>query len=395
MSELTAKGKLDQQEGDPGVGYISKEDIQDAIGIIYDDIASWTQRGRNLLSNGAMQVCQRGTSVTSITTSGYYTADRWQTSVGTTGTWTQSVESDAPTGSGFRKSLKMLCTTADASLAASDYCVIQQAVEGQNLQSIKKGTADAQPLTLSFWVKSNKTGIYVVHVIDSDTPRHVSATYTVSASATWEQKTITFPADTTGVLNNDNEASLSVEFWLAAGSNFATGSLPNVWEAASGNTNRAVGQTNLASDVNNYWMLTGVQLETGSVQTPYDFKDYGQELRECQRYYYRMNAGAAFGLFGTAKAYSASQVNGYAPFPVPMRATPSSLDSSSSATFMVSTGPTEISSLTTGPLNDPNSTNTHFGSYYFTKTSAFTAGAFYSVQSAYNAAAYLGFSADL
>ena len=243
---------------------------------------------RNLLYNGAMQVAQRGTSAAGITTAGYYTADRWNLFHNSLGTWTQSVESDAPTGSGFRKSLKMLCTTADASPAADDWLFFEQVLEGQDLQRIAKGTSSAQKLTLSFWVKSNVVGTYCVTLTDADNGREVSAQYSISASSTWERKTITFPADTVGVFDNDNAGSLAVRFGLAIGANRSSGTLPATWQSAV-TANLFVGQTNLAAATNNYWQVTGVQLEVGPVATSFEFKSYGQELRECQRYYYRTN----------------------------------------------------------------------------------------------------------
>ena len=242
---------------------------------------------RNLIINGDMQVAQRGTSVAGNTTGGYLTADRWYTEIGNNslGTWTQSVENDAPTGSGFAKSLKMLCTTADASPAASDYVLVQQRIEGQNLQQVKKGTAAAEQLTVSFWVKSNVTGTYNVALYDNDNSgRAQSRTYTVNASATWERKTLTFSADTTGVLDNDNARSLDLSFWLGVGSNFTSGTAnPAAWSTTLGNL--APGQTNVASATNNYWQITGVQLEVGATATPFEFKSVEDELLECQRYY--------------------------------------------------------------------------------------------------------------
>ncbi len=203
--------------------------------------------GRNVIINGAMQVAQRGTSTASITAGGYYTADRWLHDVGTLGTWTQSVENDAPTGSGFRKSVKLLCTTDDAAPAAGDYhAFYQQRFEGQNLQQFLKGTSSAKQVTLSFWVKSNATGTYIVEMYDGDNSRAVSASYSVSASATWEKKTITFPADTTGAYDNDNAASLYLNFWGGAGSTYSSGTLATTWVSPT-NANRAAGQTNLAA----------------------------------------------------------------------------------------------------------------------------------------------------
>jgi hypothetical protein len=259
---------------------------------------------QNLLHNGAMQVHQRGTSIASITAGGTYTVDRYYAALSALGTWTQSVENDAPTGSGFRKSLKMLCTTADAAPAAGDYFLVQQSVEGQNLQAIRKGTADAQPITLSFWTKSNATGTYVVSLLDQDNTRRVSASYTVSVSATWERKTITFPADTTGAWDNDNASSLTLQFWLASGTTYTSGALATTW-GASVDANTAVGQTNLGAAISNYWQVTGIQLEAGATATKFQFKDYGQELQECQRYYQVIPVGT-YAASGTCYDSSAS-----------------------------------------------------------------------------------------
>jgi len=248
-----------------------------------DDILSTGAAARNLLYNGAIQVCQRSTSaVTSITSSGYFTADRWNSFINTLGTWTQTPDTDVPSGQGFRRSFKMTCTTADASPAAGDFIGINQKMEGQDLQAIRKGTASAQPLTVSFWVKSNKSGTYICELFDADNNRSISRAYVINATGTWEYKTVTFTADTTGVLDNDSNLSMEINWWLAAGSTFTSGTLATSW-ASLNNANRAVGQVNLASDVNNYWQMTGIQMTIGSVATPFQFKSYQQELAECQR----------------------------------------------------------------------------------------------------------------
>jgi hypothetical protein len=239
---------------------------------------------KNLIINGDMQVAQRSSSVTGITAQGYFTADRWYVDMSLLGTWTHTVENDAPTGSGFRKSTKVLCTTADASPGSTDYKVFAQRIEGQNLQQIAKGTSSAKELTASFWVKSNVTGTYIAELQDWDNSRTVSKSYTISASATWEKKTITFPADATGAFNNDNALSLALNFWLGAGSNWTGGSpLQTSW--GTGTNTRATGQTNLAASTNNYWQVTGVQLEVGSTATEFEFKPIDVELAQCQRYY--------------------------------------------------------------------------------------------------------------
>jgi hypothetical protein len=277
----------------------------------------------NLLINGAMQVVQRSSSVASITASGYYTADRFVTDISGLGTWTQSVENDAPTGSGFRKSIKMLTTTADASPAATDYCYLTQRLEGQNVQAIRKGTASAQTLTLSFWVKSNVTGTYVVRLLDQDNSnRMTSVKYSIVASGTWEYKTIVFSADTTGAFDNDANASLWVSFFLGAGTNFTSGTT-QAWGTYT-QANEAPQQVNVSSATNNYWQMTGAQLTVGSVAVPFEFKSYADDLRDCQRYYFRLleMGGYSYIERSTTGVNYSNAISTIFSFPVPMRAAP-------------------------------------------------------------------------
>jgi hypothetical protein len=354
-------------------------DTESSAGFLSLSSASTIYQGspnRNLIINGAMQVAQRATSVASITSSGYNTADRYRVAIATQGTWTQSVENDAPTGSGFRKSLKMLCTTADASPAAGDEISIQQNIEGQNIQHIKKGTAAAEQLTLSFWVKSNVTGTYVVNIADVDNSREVSKSYTINASGVWEYKTITFPADTTGAFDNDNALSLSLSFGLGAGSNYTSGTLQQTW-AANTAANRFVGQTNLASATNNYWQVTGVQLEVGDTATPFEFKSFAQDLTECKRYYEKSySQGVNPGTSTTASSIrfraAASSVEIGLNFSVTKRAAPT-------VTLYSTTGASgNIRDLSTS-TNGAASGDTIGDSWFFaTKTTGGTAGNSYA-----------------
>jgi hypothetical protein len=130
----------------------------------------------------------------------------------------------------------------------------------------------------------------------------VSASYTVSVSGTWEKKTITFPADTTGAFDNDNDASLALNHWLGAGTTFTSGTLATTW-AATTSANRAVGVTNLAAATNNYWQITGVQLEVGAVATPFEFEQISTTLAKCQRYYYRTTTAVTQSRFGPTGAF--------------------------------------------------------------------------------------------
>ena len=234
-----------------------------------------------------MSIAQRSTSVASITSNGYYTVDRFKNSINSFGTWTQSQSTDVPTGQGFATSLKLDCTTADASPSASGTLSIEQLIEGQNLQYLKKGTANAVSLTTSFWVKSNKTGTYIAELYDGDNTRQISAAYTVNVSDTWEKKTITFEGDTTGALDNDNAQSLNLQFWLGAGTTYTSGTLNTTW-GASVNANRGVGQVNIADSTSNDWYITGVQLEAGTTASDFEFLPVDVNLARCQRYFWQI-----------------------------------------------------------------------------------------------------------
>jgi len=277
---------------------------------------------RNVVINGAMQIAQRGTSVASITTSGYYTADRWRHTVNSQGTWTSTIEADAPSGTGLTNSLKMLCTTADASPASGDHVRVGQYTEGFPLQQFAFGSAGAKQITVSFWVKSNVTGTYILMLYNADPSpnRHCSQSYTISASGTWEKKVLTFPADTVGVFHNNNGFSLAVDFFMGAGSDRTSGTLQTTW-ANTVTANEAVGQVNVASTTNNYFQITGVQLEAGSVATPFEFEDYGTTLLKCQRYFQVQQF--ALGFTGVAAVDVPGRGEGSVAPTVTLRAAPS------------------------------------------------------------------------
>jgi len=240
---------------------------------------------KNIIINGDMSIAQRGTSFSSISSgSANFGVDRFNVEVSSLGTWTISQETDVPTGQGFAKSLKLDCTTADASPSADDLIVLTQSIEGQNLQYLKKGTSNAESITLSFWVKSNKTGTYIAELRDVDNNRTINKSYTINSSNTWEKKTIIYDGDTTGTLDNDNGKSFQLNFWLGGGSNWTSGTLQTSW-GSNTLANRQVGQVNLADSTSNEWYITGVQLEAGTTASDFEFLPYDVNLSRCQRYY--------------------------------------------------------------------------------------------------------------
>ena len=240
-------------------------------------------KNRNLIINGAMQVAQRGTQVTGVTTPGYRTCDRFYHSVSNLGTWTVDQSTDAPNG--FSNSFKLTCTTADASPAAADWCFLFHRIEAQNLQHLAFGTADAKSMTLSFWVKSNKTGAASLDLLQFDnSTKMVSKSYTINSADTWEYKTISIPADTAGLIDNDNGYGLQIEWWLNSGTDWSSGSLQSTWSTYDA-THRNVSNLGVGGAINDYFAITGVQLEVGEVATPFEHESFGQTLAKCQRYY--------------------------------------------------------------------------------------------------------------
>ena len=283
---------------------------------------------RNLIINGDMRIAQRGTSASGLTTSDYRTVDRWKFSIGSAGTWTMSQDTDVPSGQGFSNSVKLDCTTADASLSAGDVLIFEQRLEGQMLQHLKYGTSSAEKLTLSFWVKSNKTGTYILELYSNDNGnKQVSKTYTIDTADTWEKKIITIDGDTADALDNDNNRSIACNFWFASGTTFTSGTLNTSW-ASSVNANRAAGLTvNLADSTANYINITGCQLEISDGEaTPFEHRPYDMELQRCKRYYIKEGHGLngassqAAGINGFW--WNPTDVYGTYWFPVEMRTAP-------------------------------------------------------------------------
>ena len=271
-----------------------------------------------LIINGDMSVAQRSTSASS-SGSGYHCIDRMNIFCGI-GTHTFSQSTTVPTGQGFAKSFKVDCTTAEASPGAGDVFIFGQKLEGQNLQSLKKGTSSAESTTFSFWVRSNKTGTYTCEIQDLDNTRQISKTYTIDSADTWEKKVISFAGDTTGSFDNDNANSCQINWWIGAGSNFTSGTLNTSW-ASTTNANRvSSSQVNIGDSTSNEWYITGLQWEVGEFDSTtipsFPFESFENNLRKCQRYFQFVHS-----VVGTSDA--SSNWRGIAPLNPEMRASPS------------------------------------------------------------------------
>ena len=276
---------------------------------------------RNRIINGNMVIDQRnaGASVSLVSGGGNtFSADRWYVENATDGTATIQQVSDAPTG--FSNSIKYTVTATDASLASDQAAWIQQRIEGFNFSDMLYGTASAQTVTVSFWVKSSVTGTFGVTLANSAYNRGYPASFTVNSANTWEQKTATIAGDTTGTwIGATNGIGVRVSFGIAAGSSRSAAS--GAWGA--GVILGVTGQVNLMATNGATFQVTGVQLEAGSVATPFERRPYGTELQLAQRYFARFNSlGGSYRGVGAGVSESATSISCVVKYPVTMRSGP-------------------------------------------------------------------------
>ena len=307
--------------------------------------------GRNLIINGAMQVAQRSGSRTGRVDSAYYTCDRWKQLINNLGSWTIQQSTTAPDG--FSNSLKLDCTTADASPAAGDFLFVRQTIEAQNLQHLAYGTSGAVALTLSFYVRSNKTGNASIQLNQVDNSnRSFITTYNIGSADTWEYKTISIPADTSGLFNNDNGAGLEIDWWLNSGSTYQGSTPATGWAtevtAARNNTNLGIG-----GSTDDEWYITGVQLEVGEQATPFEHRSFGDELARCQRYYH-VEGDNQYQRYGVGFAYATNGASVLLHLPTAMRTTPA-VSNASVATLALNYGADTVTALSSLSINTAGS----------------------------------------
>ena len=302
---------------------LSKIDVANMLtGLVPNDNTIRRPNSKPIIINGDMAVSQRTTSTT-IANDGLVT-DRFKHQISHDGATTvtqESLSSGNAYTNGFANALKIDVTTADSSLSSSQRYFINYAIEGTDIQNIKKGTSSAEKLTLAFWVKATKTGTNVVRCYTPDSDRSCSQSYTISSSDTWEHKVLNFPADTTGtVIADDNTSGMIFTWGVAVGSSYTSGTLATTW-AANSSANDYVGQVNNLDNTSNNFHLTGVQLEVGEFSSttlpPFQFESFEENLARCQRYF------QAFHPRGSGKAFGSTTAYLQVPFLKPMRSTPS------------------------------------------------------------------------
>jgi hypothetical protein len=276
---------------------------------------------RNRIINGDLRVDQRNVGI--LVNAQGYAVDRFFTdSSGLVGlTVTRSTVAPA----GFKNSLSITIGTADSSLSSTDFAAVGQRIEGNNILDLGWGASGASSVTLSFWVRSSVTGTFAGGLSNASGIRSYVFTYTISSANVWEYKTITIPGVTHGIWETGTNTGIVVQWDLGSGSNYQQS--PGSWNLTSFGACSTNTSVKLSATLNATFYITGVQLEAGTVATPFERRSYGQELALCQRYFYMHCKGNAQSI-GVGTAYNASLMSIYISMPVTMRINPSAYYSS-------------------------------------------------------------------
>ena len=286
---------------------------------------------RNRIINGDCRIDQRNAGA-AVTTNDTFPVDRFRLSfANSTGAFSAQQTTTAPAG--FVNSLKYTTTTADASLGATEYAILYQAIEGLNIADLGWGTASAKSVTLSFWVRSSVTGTFGGSLRNSAGNRSYPFTYTISAANTWEYETITIAGDTSGTWLTTNGIGVYVSFGMGVGSTLA--GTAGAWAAA--NYIGATGAVNLIATLSADFYITGVQLEKGTQATSFEYRQYQQELALCQRYLPVVVLPASKYQY-SGQAMSSTLAYAYIPLPVSTRVAPTGISASGTTVFTVANG---------------------------------------------------------
>jgi hypothetical protein len=369
--------------------------ISGSDGITFPDSTTQNTTDRygfvNRIINGDMRIDQRNAGA-AVTAGGTYSVDRFIVAL-SAGESAFSAQQDSSAPDGFTTSTKITVTTAEVSVGADDRFAFQQRIEGTNVADLNWGATAASAgktaatVTVSFWVRSSVTGTFGGVLRNSANDRSYPFTYSISTANTWEKKSVTIAGDTSGTWLTTNGIGVVVNFSLMAGTNF-TGTA-GAWTGAG--LQGATGQTQLFTTLNATWQITGVQLEVGSVATPFERRPYGTELALCQRYYYRTTIDSSQ-RFSLCRAVSTTAAESVIQFPQTMRTSPTALEQTGTAAnynVIFGTTSTTCSSVPTFTIANENTATTAF-----TVSSGLTAGNAGSCRSAATGA-YLGWSAEL
>ena len=316
--------ELDKPTGLKGTELMRSETTQEARDLV-------SVGRKNLVINGDMRFNQRGGTHTTLSD---YTLDRWKFQQDALDNYAHNVTQDADSPDAFNNSLKVEVTTSESALDTVEDLAVAQFIEAQNCQALRAGTSSAKPFTLSFWVKSTKTGTFSVSILaDPDGNNKIFATtYNINVASTWEYKTIKIPPCSVTTIPDTNGKGLTLRWVLIAGSAYTTASSGVLHERDDYHSSLWAGGhiTQMMTD-NDVWQLTGVQLEVGENATDFEYRSYGEELALCQRYFIRMDGssgGLSTGDGAIATLAMWSSGNAYGPIFLPgeMRVAPSLSD---------------------------------------------------------------------
>ena len=356
--------------------------------------------GRNIIINGAMNVSQRATSVTGLgATNVYATCDRFKINGSSAGAGRLTVTQTADGPNGISANcLKLDCTTADTSIAAGEFLLIQHNIEGQNVQRIGKGVVGAKQVTVSFYVKANAAFNFALEFFDNDNNRQCSKLFATTTD--WNRIELTFPADVddgSSPFDDDNAESMSINFWLHAGATYAGGTLNTAAFANTTQANRAAGIGSFFSSTDNNFFITGLQMEVGPVATEFEQELISTTLQKCYRYFQKQigGAGSVFERFGSGFSNTSTNFNSIIPMQTAMRATPALGHNGTMAHYHIYHG-NSITTALTGLSIDANADgpNKQVG-VNATVSSGLTNGAAGMLNANNNATAFISFDAEL
>lgn len=364
------------------------------VNVLGSDIGEQALSNRNLLINGAMQVDQRNSGASYTMANATYGLDRWGGYSSAASKYSvQRLTTTPPAGFGYYQRVTSLAATADT---AGAYYVLYQVIEGFNSSKLAWGTASAKSVSLSFWVRSSLTGTFGGGLRNAGSGGFYSYafTYTINAANTWEYKTISITGSTAGTWGSTNDIGINLYLDLGCNSSEtqAAGSWANVNKLAANGCVRLVGTNAATLDI------TGVQLEQGSVATPFEFEQYSTTLAKCQRYYWRANAANGAGvyyMFGFGQGDTTTNVETNVILPVVMRTAPTAIETTATASNYGVYSGTVISACTSLPLIGTSNSSPQLMGISFRSTGAITVGRAYQVIANNNNTAYLGFSAEL
>jgi len=364
--------------------------ISGSDGVTFPDSTNQFSGGafsfKNRIINGDMRIDQRnaGAAVTS-----GYPVDRFQVVISTDGAFSGQQDSSVPAG--FNTSVKLTTTTADASLGATQFYAFRHRVEGFNVADLNWGTANAKTVTLSFWTRSSLTGTFGGALRNSANDRAYPFTYTISVADTWEYKSVTVAGDTSGTWLTTNGIGLQIDFGLGVGSTYS--GTAGAW--AGSLYISATGAVSVIGTLNATWYVTGVQLEVGSVATPFERRPYGTELALCQRYYFQTGKNTLYSNFGGG--LNDSTTVQYTTFTLKqtMRAVPTLTTTGTASNYQILHKAGSGTTLNAVPVLDAANLTTDTVFITSSVASGLTAGESSMLRANNTTSAFLGFSAEL